>query len=232
MEEVRSSILLSSTKSALLPPRPCCRARVSLASLRSRVYVRVHEANGDAGVTRHVYDTNGQRVLRVDPDRSKTVYLGATELRWTPGSTDVDVARYYPGGTQRGFDGTLTYTIGDHQGSIMAIVDATSGAYTHVRHLPYGQLRAGNTSNDKGFLNQTHDPTANLIYLNNRHHDPTLGAFISVDPLVTKTEQAYIYGAANPVRHSDPSGLEVVTTIPSTQSTASATKPRTVKPNR
>jgi len=32
--------------------------------------------------------------------------------------------------------------------------------------------------------------------------------FTSVDPLVTKTMQPYIYGAANPIRFSDPSGLE------------------------
>lgn len=47
-----------------------------------------------------------------------------------------------------------------------------------------------------------------LVFLNNRHYDPTLGAFISVDPLVTKTGEPYIYGAANPVTMSDPSGLD------------------------
>jgi len=45
-------------------------------------------------------------------------------------------------------------------------------------------------------------------FLNNRHYDPTTGTFVSVDPLVTKTMQPYIYGAANPVTFSDPSGLE------------------------
>jgi len=51
--------------------------------------------------------------------------------------------------------------------------------------------------------------TSGLVYLNNRYHDPQLGVFISVDPLVVKTGEAYIYGAANPIRYSDPSGLEV-----------------------
>ena len=45
------------------------------------------------------------------------------------------------------------------------------------------------------------------LFLNNRHYDPTTGIFVSVDPLVTKTMQPYIYGAANPVTYSDPSGL-------------------------
>lgn len=45
-------------------------------------------------------------------------------------------------------------------------------------------------------------------YLNNRHYNPTTGTFLSVDPLVTKTMQPYIYGAANPVTYSDPDGLD------------------------
>ena len=46
------------------------------------------------------------------------------------------------------------------------------------------------------------------MFLNNRHYNPNTGTFTSVDPLVTKTMQPYIYGAANPVTYSDPSGLE------------------------
>jgi len=46
-----------------------------------------------------------------------------------------------------------------------------------------------------------------LVSLNNRHYDPSTGVFPSVDPLVTKTGQPYIYGAANPATFSDPSGL-------------------------
>ena len=50
--------------------------------------------------------------------------------------------------------------------------------------------------------------SCHLVYLNNRYHDPTLGMFVSVDPLVTITGEAYIYGAANPIRFSDPTGLD------------------------
>ncbi|MDJ0770486.1 MAG: RHS repeat-associated core domain-containing protein [Ilumatobacter sp.] len=47
-----------------------------------------------------------------------------------------------------------------------------------------------------------------VVCLNNRHHDPTLGQFISVDPLVTQTSEPYIYASGNPITWSDPSGLE------------------------
>lgn len=52
------------------------------------------------------------------------------------------------------------------------------------------------------------DRLQSLDCLDNRHYDPTTGTFLSVDPLVTKTMQPYIYGAANPVTFSDPSGLD------------------------
>jgi len=44
-------------------------------------------------------------------------------------------------------------------------------------------------------------------YLNNRYHDPLLGSFLSVDPLVRQTMEPYIYGSANPTTLSDPNGL-------------------------
>jgi len=45
------------------------------------------------------------------------------------------------------------------------------------------------------------------VFLNNRYYDPTTGTFLSVDPLVAKTGQAYLYAAGNPTTLSDPSGL-------------------------
>ncbi len=157
--------------------------------------------------SRNVYDAGGQRVLRVDPNGTKTIYLGATELRWTPGSTTVNVARTYAPGVRRDFDGTLRYSVTNHQNTIDTTVDTTTGTINHNHFAPYGTTRTGTLNDDKGFLNQTHDPNT-LIYLNNRHYDPSAGVFISVDPLVTITGEPYIYGSANPVTMSDPSGLE------------------------
>jgi len=44
--------------------------------------------------------------------------------------------------------------------------------------------------------------------LNNRYMDPQTGVFISVDPLVGKTGQAYLYAGGNLTTLSDPNGLE------------------------
>jgi hypothetical protein len=46
------------------------------------------------------------------------------------------------------------------------------------------------------------------VFLNNRYLDPVLGRFITVDPLVAKTGDAYGYAGNSPITMSDPTGLE------------------------
>ena len=60
---------------------------------------------------------------------------------------------------------------------------------------------------DHGFVGQVEDDSTGLDYLNNRYYDPTLGIFLSVDPLVAKTGTPYLYANGNPTTLSDPSGL-------------------------
>ncbi len=155
------------------------------------------------------YDTTGQRVLRTETTAgvtTKTVYIGAIEYRWrstTP--TTIQALRTYSG-AQRGYDGTLVWTAGDTQNSINIALTNT-GTLTRTAYTPYGTIRTGTTTNDRGFLNQTNDPNTTLNYLNNRYQDPTTGIFLSVDPLVGKTGTPYLYANGNPTTLSDPTGL-------------------------
>ncbi|MCB0922910.1 MAG: RHS repeat-associated core domain-containing protein, partial [Actinobacteria bacterium] len=109
---------------------------------------------------------------------------------------------------QRGFDGTLTYTTTNHQGSIVATLD-NNGDTTQLEYTPYGALRTGQPTNDRAFLGKHTDTTTGLNYLNNRYQQPELGVFLSVDPMAVVTGEPYIYGGANPIRFSDPTGLFV-----------------------
>jgi RHS repeat-associated protein len=56
-----------------------------------------------------------------------------------------------------------------------------------------------------GFAGGYTDPNG-LVYLINRYYDPTTGQFLTVDPLVDETGQAYAYVGDEPVNRSDPSG--------------------------
>jgi RHS repeat-associated protein len=44
------------------------------------------------------------------------------------------------------------------------------------------------------------------IYLIGRYYDPAIGQFLSVDPEVQQTEQAYLYVGDDPVNAIDPHG--------------------------
>lgn len=58
-------------------------------------------------------------------------------------------------------------------------------------------------------MDGTTDPTG-LTHLGAREYDPTLGRFISVDPLLVVDDpvqhNAYQYGSNNPATYSDPTG--------------------------
>ena len=51
------------------------------------------------------------------------------------------------------------------------------------------------------------DAESGLIYVRARFYDPSTGQFMSRDPLVAVTEQAYGYVGSNPVNGIDPLGL-------------------------
>ncbi len=106
---------------------------------------------------------------------------------------------------------TVYWNCADLQNSATCQAEAGTHATSPTirRYQPYGTPRNTNTlpNTTRGYLNQPEDPTG-LTYLNNRYHDPQLAAFTTVDPLVGKTGQPYLYGNGNPATLSDPSGLE------------------------
>jgi RHS repeat-associated protein len=76
--------------------------------------------------------------------------------------------------------------------------------------IPRGQYSAWSPF-IRGFVGGQIDASTNLTHLGAREYDPSLGRFISVDPLadITNPQQlnAYSYASNNPVTASDPSGM-------------------------
>ncbi len=68
------------------------------------------------------------------------------------------------------------------------------------------------TDTDRGWLGQIEDATTGLSYLNARYYDPSIGRFLSPDPLLNASDprrlDAYMYANNNPTVYSDASGLE------------------------
>jgi RHS repeat-associated protein len=168
--------------------------------------------------TTYLYDDAGQRYAEITPAKV-TIYQGVWEATdpspSTTSTTDVAVTRYYTaGGTQlasKTTGGTLLVMLGDIQGSAQLAIAAT-GTPTSNAYTPYGTKRANSTiASPHGWLNQVTDTTG-LTYLNARYYDPTLGRFLSPDPLLKpgdpRTLDPYRYGDNNPITFTDPTGLE------------------------
>jgi RHS repeat-associated protein len=104
---------------------------------------------------------------------------------------------------------TATYLHHDQQGSTRLLTNAageTKGAYTYT---PYGATEGhtGTATTPLGYDSEYRSEDTGLIYLRKRAYDPTTAQFISVDPLVMETGEAYGYAGQSPVNAGDPSGL-------------------------
>ncbi|MFJ3967804.1 RHS repeat domain-containing protein [Streptomyces parvus] len=167
--------------------------------------------------TEYLYDAAGNRMLAKNADGSTTAYLpGGNELKITAAGTKVATRYYTHGGetvavrTNAGF----SFLFNDHKGTaLIAITMGAAQTVTRRKQLPFGVSRSATGSSswpgDRGFVGGTTDPTG-LVHLGAREYDPTLGRFISVDPLLITEDPAqhnpYTYGNNNPVTYSDPTG--------------------------
>ncbi|WP_168204001.1 RHS repeat domain-containing protein [Aliikangiella coralliicola] len=122
------------------------------------------------------------------------------------------------------------YLLRDHLGSVAAIVDQ-NGDIMRLAYEPFGNRRKDNwlgkfNSDELGTLNNNlrrkvsrgytgheHLDRTGLIHMNGRVYDPTLGRFLSPDPIVqaphfSQSYNRYSYVFNNPMRFVDPSGYK------------------------
>ncbi|NES17355.1 RHS repeat domain-containing protein, partial [Micromonospora sp. PPF5-17B] len=125
--------------------------------------------------TSFVYDADGNRLLRRDPDGVVTAYLGGTELR-KDAADAVTATRYYGKTAIRTTSAGLTWLAGDHHGTGELAINAATLNPTRRRLDPFGMDRGNPVAwpGEKGFVGGTQDPTG-LTHLGAREYDPTLG---------------------------------------------------------
>jgi RHS repeat-associated protein len=70
--------------------------------------------------------------------------------------------------------------------------------------------RTGQVSLIYGFTGQETDAESDLMYYDARYYDPTLGRFVSEDPIgfAALDTNLYRYTGNNPINYVDPTGLE------------------------
>ncbi|WP_282703614.1 RHS repeat-associated core domain-containing protein, partial [Streptomyces sp. CC219B] len=179
---------------------------------------RLSKVTEGSKTTEYLYDADGGRLI-ARSDAETTLYLGHTEVTLAKGSDTAKATRYVElGGGQtaiRNDDGTFAFTVGDHQGTGQLAIQARDLTLVQRRSLPFGGTRGTAPKTwpgSKGFVGGTDDSrTTGLTHLGAREYDPTIGRFISIDPLIEPTKpqslNGYTYAENTPVTTSDPTGL-------------------------
>lgn len=178
---------------------------------------KVDAIAGPGGTTRMIYDADGNRVARIDDSGDATVFAAHTEMTYTAATDSVSAVRSYLHSgdviaTRSSIDGVL-WLGSDHHGTAVWAIAAATMAVTVRRKDPYGNPRGGAVdwgAGQKGFVGGIEDPTG-LVHIGARSYDPSLGRFISADPIRDFADpqqiNGYTYANANPVTMSDPTGL-------------------------
>ncbi|MEV4611434.1 ricin-type beta-trefoil lectin domain protein [Kitasatospora sp. NPDC049258] len=175
-----------------------------------------------AGVARtsgYLYDAEGALLLQRGSEGT-VLYLfgGAEQLTLSGDGNSVSGLRYYanPDGTVvvRSSTGALTYQPTNPQHTSSVQIDADTLAVTRRAFDPYGNPRGalpGSWADNHGYLGKPTDATSGLDLLGARTYDPSLGRFLTVDPVFEAGDPnqmgGYSYAADSPATKSDPTGL-------------------------
>jgi RHS repeat-associated protein len=104
--------------------------------------------------------------------------------------------------------GTVTYLHHDQAGSTRLLTGSTGAVTGKCTYSAYGTPTCeGSTTTPLGYDGEYTSVDTGLVYMRARTYDPSTAQFLSVDPLERLTQAPYTYGADNPLRFRDPTGL-------------------------
>ncbi|WP_429198037.1 RHS repeat-associated core domain-containing protein [Luteibacter sp. W1I16] len=107
----------------------------------------------------------------------------------------------------------VTYYYTDPQGTPLAQTDATGNIVATFDYRPYGEQVLGDNSAGPGYTGHITDADIALTYMQQRYYDPSIGRFLTTDPLRPSGRNAsrftrYGYAKNNPYRYIDPDGRD------------------------
>jgi RHS repeat-associated protein len=106
------------------------------------------------------------------------------------------------------FGANSIYFHHDQQGSTRLVTYWEKGEVVGWKtYGPYGNtLETAGDATPLAYDGQPTDPETGLIWLGARRYDTNTGQFMSIDPAIESTGEAYSYGEDNPENRQDPSG--------------------------
>ena len=151
---------------------------------------------GSADTTHFVYDQGGRLIGEYDATGSpiaEYVYLDGQPLTMLRG-------------------GVIYYYHTDHLGTPQALTDKDRRLVWRVGYTPFGDtiIVVDKVENPLRFPGQYFDAETGLHYNYFRDYEPSIGRYIESDPIgLDGGSNTYAYALANPLRYTDPKGLDV-----------------------
>jgi RHS repeat-associated protein len=175
----------------------------------------------DGMVTAFGYAPTGERVWKRDREGLRYfLYDGLDLIQELAENGSSRAAYVYAPGVDRPLamirDSGVYYYHADRLGSITHLTDEQGQVVATYDYDPFGRIvrHEGTVANPFTFTGRELDSETGLYYYRARYYDPVLGRFLSPDPAAPRLRQPltlnpYIYTQNNPVRFTDPLGLEV-----------------------
>jgi RHS repeat-associated protein len=184
-------------------------------SITSYTYDQRNRLVDYAGKAQYTYNGDGLRMSKTASGSTQTFTWDVAETlplliqdgatRYVTGPKGLPLEQILP-------DGTIRYYHQDAIGSTRALTNSTGQIDSLYAYDPYGNVTAfsGSTAaNPFQFAGQYTDAESGLQYLRARYYDPSTASFLSRDPAVSITGQAYAYGNDSPLNYVDPLGLGI-----------------------
>ena len=151
----------------------------------------------------NVYDASGSLVHI----RQVTGGLRLTDYISGPSGT---LARI----TKSGGGDNVTYLHADHLGSARTGTDSDGAIVWTEHYTPFGETLVNAAANDNqaGFTGHIKDSATGLNYMQARYYDPSIGRFLSIDPVGFMESRPgqfnrYSYTYNDPINKTDPTGM-------------------------
>jgi len=109
---------------------------------------------------------------------------------------------------------TVKYLHTDALGSIVAVTDSSGRVIERREYEPYGMQLRPELRDGPGYTGHVQDAVTGLIYMQQRYYDPSIGRFLSVDPVMAyetgdwRQFHRYAYAFNNPYAFTDPDGRQ------------------------
>ena len=173
------------------------------------------------GDTDYIYDADGTLLLRRGPQET-SLFVGDLDITMNNTTRARQAVRRY---TLDGYTfatkkttgtGTadMNWLINDQHNTTEIAVGTINRQVQQRFSTPFGADRTAPPAtwpDQHGFLGKPNDKTTGLTHVGAREYDPTIGRFISVDPLMNTADPqsllGYAYANNNPTSMSDPTGL-------------------------